>query len=50
MVPNGWLHKQIGEIASIQVGRDLVEDKYSEISTTEYKYPVYSNTVENKGL
>ena len=42
MVPNGWLHKQIGEIASIQVGRDLVEDKYSEISTTEYKYPVYS--------
>ena len=30
MVPKGWVKKQIGDIALIQVGRDLKEDNYSE--------------------
>ncbi|WP_323894996.1 restriction endonuclease subunit S [Aeromonas veronii] len=50
MVPNGWSRSQIGEIANVQVGRDLIEDRYSEIESERYKYPVYSNTVENRGL
>ncbi|MEH8127708.1 restriction endonuclease subunit S [Aeromonas veronii] len=50
MVPNGWSRSQIGEIANVQVGRDLIEDRYSDIESERYKYPVYSNTVENRGL
>ncbi|MDH0241240.1 restriction endonuclease subunit S [Aeromonas caviae] len=50
MVPKGWSRSQIGEIANVQVGRDLIEDRYSEIESEKYKYPVYSNTVENRGL
>ena len=50
MVPSGWICSQIGDIANIQVGRDLVEDRYSDNQTEQYKYPVYSNTIENRGL
>lgn len=50
MVPEGWSKCQIGEISLIQVGRDLNEERYSETRSEKYKYPVYSNTVENRGL
>jgi len=50
MVPKGWSRSQIGEIANVQVGRDLIEDRYSDTQSERYKYPVYSNTVENRGL
>lgn len=40
----------IREIAKISVGRDLVEESFSKEPTSTHKYPVYSNTVENKGL
>lgn len=49
-VPEGWTYSQIGEIANIQVGRDLVEDCFSANITEDHCYPVYSNTVENRGL
>jgi len=40
----------IREIAKINVGRDLVEKSFSKEPTSTHTYPVYSNTVENKGL
>jgi len=40
----------IKDIANIGVGRDLVESSFSKNETAIHKYPVYSNTVENKGL
>jgi type I restriction enzyme S subunit len=40
----------INEIANISVGRDLVENSFSKDATLTHRYPVYSNTVENKGL
>jgi type I restriction enzyme S subunit len=40
----------INEIAKISVGRDLVENSFSKEMNSTHKYPVYSNTVENKGL
>ncbi|MCB1948457.1 restriction endonuclease subunit S [Nitrosomonas sp.] len=49
-VPEGWRKTKIADIAHIQVGRDLNESAYSEIKTNEYRFPVYSNTVENRGL
>lgn len=50
MVPEGWSKYKIKDIASIQVGRDLQVDRYSNVRTETHIYPVYSNTVENKGL
>ncbi|MDF3195482.1 restriction endonuclease subunit S [Pseudomonas sp. 1928-m] len=50
MVPEGWSEYSIGDIASIQVGRDLKEDRYSDEKTETHIYPVYSNTVDNLGL
>lgn len=40
----------IKDIANIQVGRDLREESFSEKQASEHLYPVYSNTVENRGL
>lgn len=50
MVPNGWMRSQIGEIANVQVGRDLVEERYSNVPSDKFRFPVYSNTVEARGL
>lgn len=38
------------DIAKINVGKDLIENSFSKEKTIKHKYPVYSNTVENKGL
>lgn len=50
MVPEDWSEHSIGDIASIQVGRDLKEDRYSDEKSETHIYPVYSNTVDNLGL
>lgn len=50
MVPNGWKQNKIGEIADIAVGRDLKEDSFSNTKSPTYPYPVYSNTVSERGL
>lgn len=49
-LPNGWSLKKLGEIAKIYVGRDLKEEAFSETYSEEYRFPVFSNTVENYGL
>jgi type I restriction enzyme, S subunit len=40
----------LADIANIQVGRDLKENSFSEVETSTHCYPVYSNTVVNRGL
>jgi type I restriction enzyme S subunit len=40
----------IRDIARINVGRDLNEKSFSKKETSIYKFPVYSNSVENRGL
>lgn len=49
-VPAGWRESLIGDIANIQVGRDLKEGCFSETRNDNYMYPVYSNTVACRGL
>lgn len=49
-VPEGWRESLIGDIANIQVGRDLKEGCFSETRNDNYMYPVYSNTVACRGL
>jgi len=50
MVPEGWQSKQIGEIAKVQVGRDVQVARFSETRTEQHVYPVFSNTVDEQGL
>ncbi len=49
-IPDDWEIKKIGKTGEIKVGRDLNTNIYSEEMTEEYKYPVYSNTVDKRGL
>lgn len=48
--PDDWTISKIGDFSEVKVGRDLKEDRYNESKSEDYKYPVYSNTVENYGL
>jgi type I restriction enzyme, S subunit len=50
MVPKGWRGGKLGDFAAINVARDLVEGAFSPVRTDTHIYPIYSNTVENKGL
>lgn len=49
-VPEEWIEHRISDIAVISVGRDLREESFSETQTKQHTFPVYSNTIENKGL
>jgi len=50
LIPIDWEVKKIGEVSHLSVGGDLDEEKFSEYQDNIYQYPVYSNTVENRGL
>ena len=45
-----WKVKTLGEITKIFVGKDLKEENFSSYADNIFKYPVYSNTVDNEGL
>ncbi|MBU0546007.1 restriction endonuclease subunit S [Patescibacteria group bacterium] len=50
MIPVDWDVKKLDDIFNISAGRDLVKNDYSEIQDESHKYPIYSNSLENKGL
>jgi restriction endonuclease S subunit len=50
MIPDGWLECSFAEIAKIDVARDLNETSFSSDLTDSHTHPVYSNTVQNRGL
>lgn len=50
VIPVEWEVNKIGEIAEIFVGSDLKVERFSTVNNSEYKFPVYSNTVENLGF
>ena len=49
-IPSNWEIISIGYLCTIYVGRDLKESSYSKNKSDEFRYPVYSNTVEKEGL
>ena len=49
-IPEDWEVNKLSEITTIKVGRDLIEDQFSDLKDEIHKYPVYSNTVSNHGL
>ena len=50
VIPEDWEVKPVGELVLISVGRDLIEAHYSYYQDGVFQYPVFSNTVDNKGL
>ena len=50
VIPKDWEVKSIGDFVTISVGRDLKEKNFSTYQDDIFKYPVFSNTVENRGL
>ena len=49
-VPEGWRYIDIGSIATVKVAGDVKKEFYSQHPTNTHCYPVYSNTIINKGL
>lgn len=50
IIPENWEVKRLGDCFNISAGRDLEKDYYSETITPECRYPIFSNSLENKGL
>jgi len=49
-IPKNWEVVRLGEVFSIYAGGDISKINYSPIKTQKFIYPIYSNTLENKGL
>ena len=49
-IPENWELVRLGEVFSIYAGGDISKINYSPIKTQKFIYPIYSNTLENKGL
>jgi type I restriction enzyme, S subunit len=50
VIPEEWAEARIGDVADIHVGRDLIEDRFSDDFDSRFRFPVYSNTVAEHGL
>ncbi len=49
-IPEEWEVKKLGEVFTIKAGGDVAKLNYSKDSDEKYKFPIYSNGIENKGL
>ena len=45
-----WTQKRIGDLFDVKAGGDLQEANYSPCPTAEAQWPIYANSLENKGL
>ena len=50
LIPDDWEVKKIGDICGIYIGKDVKKDCFSYKRTPDFKFPVFSNTVDNNGL
>jgi len=49
-IPREWEVKKIKEVFNIYVGGDAKKIHLSTVKTNVFKYPVFSNSIENQGL
>ena len=49
-IPKGWEMKRLDELFKIYAGGDLSKISFSKNKSEEYRYPVYSNSLNDKGL
>ncbi|OWV23299.1 hypothetical protein B7982_07465 [Fibrobacter sp. UWB2] len=50
MIPSDWEVKTLGELFDFSAGGDLQKESFSEYPSGTIKWPIYSNSLENKGL
>ena len=50
VIPEDWEVKRLGDCFDICAGRDLITETYSPTQTVKHQYPIFSNSLENKGL
>ncbi|MCK6491176.1 MAG: restriction endonuclease subunit S, partial [Planctomycetes bacterium] len=50
VIPEDWDDAVLANAAEIRVGRDLIEDRFSQDADSRFRFPVFSNTVSNSGL
>ena len=50
IIPQEWEVRTFQECFHISAGRDLKKDCFSHKQTEYYSYPIFSNSLENKGL
>lgn len=50
VIPEDWEVLSLGELFSITVGGDLRKDEFSARQNSKYKFPIYANSLANKGL
>lgn len=50
LIPEDWEVKRFNEISEILVAQDLKMESYSSQYSSTFNIPVYSNTVDNRGL
>ena len=50
IIPEEWEVKKFAQIFKISAGRDLIKDHFSPICDNEYCFPIYSNSLEKRGL
>ena len=50
MIPSDWEVKTLGDIFDFSAGGDLQKECFSEYPSGTIKWPIYSNSLENKGL
>lgn len=49
-LPEGWEEVKLGDIFDICAGGDVDKLDFSKGKTQKYKFPIYSNSLENNGL
>jgi type I restriction enzyme S subunit len=49
-IPEEWEVVRLGEAFHIKAGGDIDKLSYSDTKDERFKYPIFSNTLENKGL
>ena len=46
--PEDWEDASLGDVTEIRVGRDMIEDRFSQEVDSRFRFPVFSNAVSNK--
>ena len=50
MIPEDWEMIELDKLFNISAGGDLKKLSFSKTKSEEYKHPIYSNSLNNKGL
>ena len=49
-IPDNWEIKKIDDVFDVSAGGDLARLNFSKVKDSKFKYPIYSNTLNNNGL